>query len=157
MSLHYSLDALDTLFVVFAFLFQAVLIIHFAFRRWAFAAALRYGFLVYALAVPALAISVAQMAGGKPWYLWLGGCLFAVWGLFGYWVEYIRRIDWRPGGHRSVFALYITLYLATVMFYWWPLATLARPLWYAYGFQFLVSTILNISSHRAQERPRLVS
>ena len=149
-----SLDALDTLFVFLAFLIQAVLIIHFAVRRWAFAAATRYGFLVYALAIPALALSVAQMAGGKPWYLWLSGCLFAVWALFGYLIEYVRRIDWRSGGHWTVFALYVSLYLATVMFYWWPLATLARPLWYAYGFLFVVSTLLNIGSHHAG-RPAL--
>lgn len=149
-------DTLDILFILFAFLFQIVLIIHFALRRWAFAAALRFGPLVYALGLPALGLSLAQMAAGKPWYLWLAGFLLAIWAVFGYWVEYVRRIDWRSGGHRLIFAVYVSLYLATMMFYWWPLATLARPLWYAYAVLFVIATILNVTSHRGDARPRPV-
>lgn len=147
-------DTLDTLYILFAFLFQIVLILHFALRRWAFSTALHYGPLVYALGVPAVALSLAQIIAGKPWYLWLAGFLYAVWGLFGYWVEYVRRVDWRAGGHWPIFGAYIILYLATVMFYWWPLATFDRRLWVAYSVLFLVSTVLNVSSHRKDPRPR---
>lgn len=143
-----TLDTLDILFIGFAFFFQIVLIAHFALRRWRFATAMRYGPFVYALAVPAICLSVAQIAGDKPWYLWLAGALYAVWATFGYYVEYVRRIDWRTGGHAAVFATYIVLYLATVMFYWWPLAALYRPLWYVYAVLFVIATILNVASHR---------
>ena len=149
-----ALDTLDILFILFGFLFQIVLIIHFALRRWAFQTALRYGPLVYALGIPALALCIAQIAAGKAWYLWLAGILYAVWALLGYWVEYVRRIDWRSGGHRLIFAVYVTLYLATVMFYWWPLAALSRPLWFAYAVLFVIATILNVTSHRGDARPR---
>lgn len=149
-----GLDTLDTLFIIFGFLFQMVLIIHFAVRRWAFDVAMRYGLLVYALAIPALALSVAQFDAGKPWYLWLAGFLYAIWALFGYTVEYVRRIEWREPILWPIFVPYITLYLATVMFYWWPLARLYRPLWFVYGGLFVLATILNVTSHRRPEDRR---
>lgn len=150
----FGLDTLDTLFVAFAFLFQIALIIHFAVRRWAFDTAVRFGPAVYALGIPALALSVAQITAGKSWTLWLAGVLCAVWSLFGYYVEYVRRIDWRSGGHAAVFAVYIFLYLATVMFNWWPLVNLYRPLWYVYAVLFILATILNVTSHRRGGQPR---
>lgn len=143
-----AFDTLDTLFVVFAFLLQLILIAHFALRRWAFDTAMRYGSFVYWLGAPALALSLAQMVAGKPWPLWAAGVLCAVWAVFGYYVEYARGIDWRSGGHAGVFATYVILYLATVMFYWWPLAQLYRPLWWAYAVLFVIATILNVASHR---------
>jgi hypothetical protein len=152
----FGLDTLDSLFVVFAFLFQTILIIHFAVRRWDFDTAMHFGPFVYALGIPAMGLSLVQIAAGKPWTLWLAGVLCAVWGLFGYYVEYVRHIDWRAGGHAAVFAVYILLYLATVMFYWWPLANLYRPLWFAYAVLFVAATILNVMSHRGTSRPRRV-
>lgn len=148
-----GLDALDTLFVAFAFLFQIVLILHFAVRNRALDTAVRYGPLVYALALPAMALTLAQIAAGKPWYLWLAGPLFGVWALFGYYVEYMRRIEWRSPIRPLVFVPYVALYLATIMFYWWPLATLSRPLWYAYAALFVVATVLNVGSHSGRRGP----
>ncbi len=48
----------------------------------------------------------------------------------------------------SIAGPYVFLYLATVMFYWWPLALVSKPLWYVYAFLFMISTILNVTSHR---------
>jgi len=144
----FKLDFLDTLFVIFAFLFQLILIAHFAVRRWAFALAVRYGPLVYTLALAGASLSVAQLVAGKPWYFWLAGLLYAEWALFGYYVEYVAGIEWRVPIRWPIFVPYVALYLATIMFYWWPLALLARPLWYAYGALFVVATALNVASHR---------
>lgn len=141
-------DQLDSLFISFAFFFQLALIVHFAVRRAAFERAIRYGRFVYALGIPALMLSVVQIGAGKPWYLWLAGVLCATWAAFGYVVEYKRQIEWRSPILWPVFGPYITLYLATNMFYWWPLARFSQPLWLAYGFLFVVATVLNIASHR---------
>jgi hypothetical protein len=35
-----------------------------------------------------------------------------------------------------------------VMFYWWPVAILSRPLWTVYAALFVASTLLNIFSHK---------
>ena len=42
-----GIDDLEMLFVVNAFIFQIILIIHFAFRKWHFELAVHYGSLVY--------------------------------------------------------------------------------------------------------------
>jgi hypothetical protein len=61
-----KLDNLDKLFVVWAFLFQIVLIVHFALRRPFFESyTLKFGWIVYALCIPAVVISVIVLLGGK--------------------------------------------------------------------------------------------
>ena len=145
-----GLDSLEVLFVVSAFLFQIVLIIHFALRKWHFDLAMRYGWIVYALSVPAATVSLLLLLGGKTWSLWLGGFIYLIWATLGYTVEYVKDIRWRSPIRWSIFAPYVFLYLATVMFYWWPLALISRPLWYVYAVLFVMSTILNITSHNGQ-------
>jgi hypothetical protein len=147
-------DNLDFLFVICAFLFQIVLIVHFALRKWRFPLALRYGPLVYALGLPAAAVSVLLLLGGKEWSFWLGGFLYLAWAIFGYTVEYLLRIEWRNSRRWAIFASYILLYLATVMFYWWPLALIGKPLWAAYAALFVISTVLNATSHHPAGPPQ---
>lgn len=141
-------ENLEALFVVTAFLFQVVLIIHFALRKWSFDSAMKYGWIVYALSLPAAIVSVILLLGGETWSLWLGGFIYLVWAIYGYTVEYVRKIEWRNPIRWPVFGPYVFLYLATVMFYWWPLGLISRPLWYLYAFLFLLSTILNVTSHK---------
>ncbi len=142
------LDNLDRLFVAWAFLFQLVLIAHFAVRRLFFESyTLKYGWVVYALCIPAAAISVILLRGAKSWSFWLGGFLFVLYAAFGYCVDYVQRMPWRNPPRLPVLVPYVGLYLATVMFYWWPLALLSRPLWFAYAILFVIATVLNITSH----------
>jgi hypothetical protein len=142
------MDNLDTLFVVTAFLFQLVLIVHFSLRKWAFNTALRYGPVVYAMAVPAALVSGFILGGGKTWSLWLGGFLYLAWAVFGYVVEYILKIEWRNSIRWSVLGPYVFLYLVTSMFYWFPLALIYKPFWYVYALLFVAVTILNVTSHK---------
>ena len=144
----FGTDALEALYVVCAFLFQVILIIHFALRKWRFNQAMRYGPIVYALAIPAAAVSILLLLGGMTWSLWMGGYLYLTWGLYGYWIEYVRKIEWRNPIRWPVFGPYIFLYLSTVMFYWWPLALIYKPLWTIYAILFITSTILNLTSHK---------
>ena len=72
-----DLDNLDILFVTWAFFFQIVLIIHFALRKRFFESyTLKIGWIVYALSIPAVVISIVLLLGGKTWSFWLGGFLF---------------------------------------------------------------------------------
>lgn len=144
----FGLDTWETLFVGTAFVFQIVLIIHFALRKWRFHLAMRYGPIVYALSIPAAVVSALLLVAGKPWWLWLGGFIYLAWAVFGYVVEYVRGIEWRSPIRWPVFGPYVSLYFATVMFYWWPLARVSWPLWYAYAVLFVISTILNVTSHK---------
>lgn len=143
-----SLDSLDFLFIIWAFFFQIVLIVHFAIRKRNFESyALKYGWLVYALSIPAVIISIILLLGGKPWSFWVGGFLFLVYASYGYRIDYVKQIQWRNPLRPSIMFPYVFLYLATVMFYWWPLGLLSRPLWIIYAVLFVIATILNITSH----------
>ncbi len=136
------------IFIIWAFLFQVILIIHFALRKWRFNIAMRYGPIIYALGIPAVVLSIYLLLGGKPWYLWISGFIYLVWGIFGYWAEYVQKIQWRNPVRWAILIPYISLYLGTIMFYWWPLIRISRPLWVAYAVLFVICTILNATSHK---------
>jgi hypothetical protein len=144
-----GLDTLDTLFVIASLGIQSILLVYFALRKWAFPIAMRWGWIVYALALPALALSVAQLMAGKVWYLWLAGILYVVWAVFGAIVDLVLHIEWRGPVYLPVLLPYILLYLGCQMFYWWPLLRMAggRPLWFVYTVLFVISTLLNVTSH----------
>ena len=85
---------------------------------------------------------------GEPWALWAGGFIYLAWAAFGFWIEYVQKIKWGNPPHWPILGPYVILYLATNMFYWWPVGLLSRPLWYVYAGLFAISTALNILSHR---------
>jgi len=114
----FGLDNLDVLFVAWAFVFQVVSIVHFSLRKWSFSIALKYGWIVYALSLPAVVVSVLLLIGGKTWSLWLGGFIYLAWATYGYAVEYVKGIKWRAPVRWPILGPYVFLYLATVMFYW---------------------------------------
>ena len=144
----FGLDKLEILFVIWAFLLQIILIIHFAMRKRLFESyTLKYGWLVYAMCIPAVVISIILLLGGKDWTLWLGGFLFLIYATFGYWIDYVKGIQWRKPLRKDIMFPYVTLYLVTIMFYWWPLYPLSLTLWLIYLVLYVVATILNLRSH----------
>lgn len=135
-------------FVVWAFAYLVLLIVHFAVRkRWFEAYTEPYGWVVYALGVPAAALSVWFLVAGEDWTLWAAGFLCLAFSAFGYWVDYVARIDFRSPFVASVGAPYVVLYLATLMFYWWPLWDRSRLLWAGYAVLYAIAMVLNIRSH----------
>jgi hypothetical protein len=143
-----NIDNLDKLFVVWAFLLQIALVVHYAVRKPFFESyTVKYGWIVYALCIPAAIISIILLRGGKSWSFWLGGFFFVIFAAFGYWVDYAAQIQFRNPLRYSIALPYVFLYLATVMFYWWPLGLLSRQLWIVYAILFVIATILNITSH----------
>lgn len=144
----------EILYAVTALLFYVVLIIHYALRRWRFALAMREGRLVYGLSLAAAVVSIILLLGDQPWWMWLGGFLYVVWAAYGYYVDYVAKIEWRTARRWPVMVPYLVLYLATCMFYWWPLDRLSRPLWIAATALFIISTALNVTSHKSAEELR---
>jgi hypothetical protein len=112
---------------------------------------MRYGWIVYALGVSAVVVSILLLLGGKTWSLWIGGFIYLIWGIYGYTGEYAKGIHWWNPIHWPIFGPYVFLYLATIMFYWWPLGLVSRPLWYVYAVLFIVSTTLNVTSHKGSK------
>ena len=143
------LDSPKTLFVVWAFFFQLVLIVHFALRKWAFDRyTFQFGWIVYAMSIPAVVISLILLFRGQVWSLWTGGFIYLIWAAFGFWIEYVQKIKWRTPFRWPVGGPYVLLYLATNMFYWWPMGLISRPLWYVYAALFAISMALNLLSHK---------
>lgn len=141
-------DRLDTLFIIWSFFLQIILIIHFTIRKPFFESyTKKFGWIVYALCLPALIISILLLLSGKSWSFWLGGFIFVVWAFYGYWIDYVKRINWRKPIRMDIMVPYLILYLSTIMFYWWPVALLHKPLWYVFGVLFMIGSVLNIKSH----------
>jgi len=103
------------------------------------------------LSIPAAALSALLLLGGMAWSLWLGGFLYLIWATYGFAVEYVKRIEWRNPIRWSIYGSYVFLYLATILFYWFPLGLISKPLWYAYAVLFIISTILNVTSHKGSK------
>jgi len=143
-----GLDRYDRLFAFVAFFIQIVLLVFFALRKWKFDTAMQFGWIVFALAVPAVIVSLVLLIGGKRWHFWLAGFLYAAWAILGYVVDIARPVAWRSPILWPVLVPYVLLYLSSLMFYWWPLANIQRPLWFIYGVLFAISSVLNISSHK---------
>ncbi|MCJ7717165.1 MAG: hypothetical protein MUO54_11690 [Anaerolineales bacterium] len=144
----FGLDKLDILFVIWAFFLQMVLIIHFAIRKpFIESYTKKFGWIVYALCIPAAVLSIILLLGGKTLSFWMGGFLFLIYSAYGFWIDYVKKIPWRNPLRRDIMFPYVTLYLSTIMFYWWPVGMLYRPLWYVFAVLFIIGTILNITSH----------
>lgn len=146
--------AVFALVAVPAVLFHLVLLAHFGVRRWAFDTALRWGWIVYALSIPAAAVSILLILEGVWWAYWAGGAIYLVWAVLGYVVEYVLGIEWRHPVRWPIFAPYVTLYLGASMFYWWPVGLLSRRLCFVLGALFMVSAALNVTSHRRPSEQR---
>jgi hypothetical protein len=106
-----------------------------------------YGWLIYALAIPAAVISILLMINGKDWTIWIGGFIFVLFAIYGFLVDYIFGVPFRAPFQAAIGIPYIILYLATVMFYWWPMWSMSRLLWSGYAILYIIATILNIRSH----------
>lgn len=142
------MDRYDKLFIFTSFGIQIILLIYFAVRKWDFDLAMRWGWIVFLLAIPAFIVSISLLRAGRSWDQWLGGFLFSAWAVFAFIVDTVQQISWRSPIYPPVFVPYVFLYLSSLMFYWWPLGTIQRPLWFIYAVLFVISTILNVTSHR---------
>ena len=140
-------DQHDRLFVAFSLGLQVVLVIFFALRTWDFPAALQVGWLVYALGLPAVVLSVVLSRAGKAWSLVAAGLLFGLWAAVGTVVDLVHPIAWRSPIAWPVFVPYVFLYTASQMFYWWPLLRIHRPSWLVFTALYIASTFLNVTSH----------
>lgn len=104
--------------------------------------------LLYALAIPSVVVSLILCMSGMSWSFWIAGLLFLAWAVFGFLIEYVMKLHWRTPFRWSIGVPYLLLYLSTVMFYWWPVGLISRPLWFVYAGLFLAATALNATSHR---------
>ena len=142
-----GIDKFDWLFIFWAFVVQISLVVLFAIRKINLDFILQHGWILYLLSIPAVIVSIMMLRNGKAWSFWIGGFIFLEWAIFGFMIEYQLGIKWRSPVVWSILVPYVLLYLGTIMFYWFPLGMLSRPLWYIYAIIFAISTYLNVTSH----------
>jgi hypothetical protein len=140
--------ALRTLFVVFAFVVQVLLLFNFAARNWRPALERKYGWVIYALGIVGVLLAIVFALGGQPWYVVLAPLLYALWAGFGFYVDVYRRIEWRNPPRWTVLVPYVLLFMASQFAFWIPLWYVGLGFWAAYAVLYFLNTALNIYSHR---------
>ena len=138
---------LQLLFAAFALILQTLLVLHFAALRWRPHLQRRWGWLVYAMSLPGLALGVLFWANNRPWYEWSAFLLFAAWAALGYTVDIWRPVNWRIPLRWSIFIPYLILYLAAQFAFWIPLWFIGAGYWASYTVLYALNTALNIPSH----------
>jgi hypothetical protein len=92
----FGLDSFDTLFILWAYFLEIVLVVHFAIRKPLYETYTRkWGWMVYALSIPGVVVSLILLIEGKSWSFWLGGFLYLIFAGYGFWIDYIKAISWR--------------------------------------------------------------
>jgi hypothetical protein len=89
----FSLDRLDTLFVIWAFGLQICLIVLFAIRKSNLGLIIWHGWIFYLLCISSVIVSVILLRAGKVWSFWVGGFISLLWAIFGISVVYRFRIQ----------------------------------------------------------------
>lgn len=145
---------LRSLFVAFALLVQVLLLADFAARNWRPVLEKAYGWLVYAMAIPGLALGLALLVMRAPWYLVAAPGVYAVWAAFGYVVDIRRPTPWRSPPRWAIFVPYVTLFLASLFLLWIPLWYISSASWIAYTALYAAHTSLNLCSHFRPRRVR---
>ena len=89
------MDVWTATFVAFGLLSQVGLLLYFAARRWRPDAERRWGWVMYALGVPAAGLALVGLGTAAPPEHILAYVLFAAWAGFGALVDLRLRIEWR--------------------------------------------------------------
>ena len=136
------------LFVAFAFLAQILLLLDFTARNLRPALEIKYGWIVYATAIPGLVLGVLNLATDQPWYMVTAPLVYCAWGAFGFYVDRYRPVEWRSPPRWSVLVPYVVLFIASQFAFWIPLWYVGRGYWLAYSAFYVLNTGLNLYSHK---------
>ncbi|HET7087646.1 MAG TPA: hypothetical protein VFL17_03250 [Anaerolineae bacterium] len=140
--------ALQTVYILFAFAVQIILIADFAARVWKSALELRWGWLIYTLVgVAGLLLGVLLVVSRQPAYLAAGPLLLAIWAAVGYTVDVWRPVNWRSPPRWRIFIPYVGLYVTALLVMWVSMWFIGLAYWIAFGAMYAVHTGLNIYSH----------
>jgi hypothetical protein len=143
----------QSLFVAFAFTSQVLLIFNFATLKWKPHIQRRWGWIVYAAGMIALPLAVLFWMNGLAWYFQLAFALYMVWAIFGSIVDILKPVNWRAPIRWSIFLTYVILYIAAQFSFWIPLWFVWLGYWIVYTALYMISTVLNISTHFQPNNP----
>jgi hypothetical protein len=141
-------ELLLALYLGFAFLVQALLIINFAARNWKPELERIYGWIIYALGAPSVVLGALMFVDDQPWFFVVPPFLFFIWAMFGYIVDLWRPAAWRNPPRWSIFVPYVGLFAASLLLFWGSMWYIGTIYWIGFGVMYAVQTGLNIYSHR---------
>ena len=144
------MDTWTLTFVAFGLLSQVGLLLYFAARRWRPDLERRWGWVIYALGLPAAGVALlGSVTGARPEHVLAFG-LFAAWTAFGALVDLRLRIEWRNPVRPGIFAAYVGLFTLAQFAFWVPLWWIGRELWLFFAAVYAVQTTVNVLGHRAR-------
>lgn len=145
------------IYVAFAFLVQALLIVNFTLRNWKPEIERAYGWIIYALGVPSFILGILIWLDGQPWYFVVPPILYFVWAVVGYVVDIWRPIAWRRPPRWSIFVPYVGLFTSSLILFWVSMWYVGAVYWIVFGGMYILHTSLNIYSHRRAQPMSRVS
>lgn len=140
-------------FVLFGFSCQLALLAFFAAHLWRPDVEGPLGILVYGLGFVAVALAIASVVAGEPWWTVLAFVLYAVWAAFGTVIDLVRPIPWRQPPRWEIVVPYAALLIGTLFAFWIPLWWIDQRLWVAFGLLYAAHTTLNLLGHRSAPTP----
>ncbi len=136
-------------FVAFGLFSQVGLLLYFAARRWRPEVERRWGWVIYALGLPAAGLALVGLGTAAPPEHVLAFGLFAAWAAFGALVDLRLRIEWRSPIRPPIFGAYVGLFVAAQFAFWIPLWWISGVAWIAFAAIYAVQTTFNVLGHRA--------
>jgi hypothetical protein len=143
---------MEFLFIAFAFLSQILLILNFAARNWKPVFERRYGWITYAMGVPALILGIVFLLDGQPGSYVFAPFTYAAWAAFGATIDLIRPVSWRSPTRWSVFIPFVLLFMIAQFAFWIPLWSIGIAYWIVYTLMYALNTALNLNSHRRRRK-----
>lgn len=100
------------------------------------------GYLMIALAIPAIAALAAFVRTDAGWFHWIGPAVFVAFIILMVVVDYARPVEFRSPMRYDIVVPYLTLFFGSILLMGLPMCTMSRSLWLV----TVVTTVLLLGS-----------
>lgn len=100
------------------------------------------GYLMIALALPAIAALVAFVRADAGWFHWIGPAVFVAFIILMVVVDYARPVEFRSSTRYEIVVPYLTLFFGSILLMGLPMYSMNRSLWLV----TVVTTVLLLGS-----------
>ncbi|MGB5303825.1 MAG: hypothetical protein WBO43_09870 [Gemmatimonadota bacterium] len=100
------------------------------------------GYLMIALAIPAIAALAAFVRTDAGWFHWIGPAVFVAFIILMVVVDYARPVEFRSPMRYDIVVPYLTLFFGSILLMGLPMYTMSRSLWLV----TVVTTVLLLGS-----------
>lgn len=108
----------------------------------------RFGWIIYAVGIPAFIMAVMFIINGEVWYFILPLLIYCCWALFAAIVDIWKPVQWREPKYLPIFIPYVVLFIITMTGLWVPLWFINPVLWIVFATLYVCLMILVFISHK---------